>query len=110
MSPKTEWVKRLLEHKDNMMSPIKKKVLLCYKYWQPSYTEMLKIMLDITFHEGMPNDLFQSKKLNPNVPSLIVFDDLMRTVMNDHTAADLFTEGAHYRNISIIFLIQNLLF
>ena len=97
MSGKTEWVKRLLEHKDNMMSPIQIKVLLCYKYWQPSYTEMLKIM---------PNDLFQSKNFNPSVSSLIVFDDLMRTVMNDHTAADLFTEGAYHRNISAIFIIQ----
>ena len=57
-----------------MMSPVPKKVLYYYKYWQPSYTEMLKIM---------PNDLVQSKYFDPNVPSLIVFDDLMRTVMND---------------------------
>ena len=71
---------------------------------------MLKIMLDITFHEGMPNDLFHSKTFHPSVPSLIVFDDLMRTDMNDHTAADLFTEGAHYRNISGIFIIQNIFF
>ena len=78
--------------KNNIMSPIQKKVLFCYKYWQPYYTEMLKIMSDITFNEGMPNDLFQSKNFNPSVPSLIVFDDLMRTVMNNHTAAGLFTE------------------
>ena len=89
MSGKTEWVKRLLEHKDNMMSPIQKKVLFSYNYWQPSYTEMLKIIPDITFHEGMPNDLFQSKNFDPSVPNLIVFDDLMRTVLNDVTAADL---------------------
>ena len=33
MSDKTEWVKRLLKHKDNMMSPVPKKVLFCCKYW-----------------------------------------------------------------------------
>ena len=49
----------------------------------------------------MPNDLVQSKYFGPNVPSLIVFDDLMRTVINDDTAADLFTEGAHNRNINV---------
>ena len=57
MSAKTEWVTRLLKHKDNMMSPVPKKVLFCYKYWQPSYIEMLKVMPDITFHQGMSNDL-----------------------------------------------------
>ena len=71
---------------------------------------MLKIMPDISFHQGMPNDLVQSKYFYPNVPSLIIFDDLVRTVMNDDTAADLFTEGAHHRNINLIFIIQNLLF
>ena len=66
MSGKTEWVKGLLAHKENVM--------------------MLETMLETTFHQGMPNDLFQSKYFDPNVPSLIVFDDLMRTVMNDDTS------------------------
>ena len=88
MSGKTEWVKRLLAYKENMMVPVPKKVLFCYKCWQPSYTEMLKTMPEITFHQRMPNDLIQWKYFDPNVPSLIVFDDLIRTVMNDDTAAD----------------------
>ena len=93
-----------------MMIPIPKNVLFCYKYWQPSYTEMLKTMPEITFLQGMPNDLTQSKHFDPNVPRLIVFDDLVKTVMNDDMVADLFTEGAHYHNISIVFIIQNLIF
>ena len=67
-------------------------------------------MPEITFHQGMPNDLVQPKYFHPNVQSLIVFDDLMRTVMNDDRAADLFTEGAHHRNISVVFNIKNLFF
>ena len=65
-------------------------------------------MPDITFHQGIPDDLVQSKCFDPTVPTLIVFDDLMKTVMN--TAADLFTEGAHDRNISVVFIIRNLFF
>ena len=95
--------------KANMMIPVPKKVIR-YKYWQPSYTEMLKTMREITFHQGMPNDLVQSKYFDPNVPSLIVLDDLMRTVTNDDTAADLFPEGAHHHNISVVFVVQNLFF
>ena len=30
--------------------------------------------------------------------------------MNDDKAADLFTEGAHHRNINDVFIIQNLYF
>ena len=47
---------------------------------------MLKIMLDITFHEGMPNDLFHSKTFHPSVPSLIVFDDLMTLTLTQENA------------------------
>ena len=65
---------------------------------------MLKIMAD----KGMPYDLVQSKYFDPNFPSLIVFDDLMRTVMN--TAVDLFTEIAHHHNISVVLIIQNSFF
>ena len=32
MTGKTEWVKRLLTHKENMMIPVPKKVLFCYKH------------------------------------------------------------------------------
>ena len=49
MTGKTEWVTRLLAQKENMMIPVPKKVLFCYKCWQPSYTEMLKTMPEITF-------------------------------------------------------------
>ena len=70
---------------------------------------MLKIILDITLHQGMPDDLVQSKHFDPSNPSLIVFY-LMRTVINDDTAAYLLTEAAHHRNISVVFFIQNLFF
>ena len=40
------------------------------------------------------NDSVKSKYFDASVPSLTVFDDLMRTVMNDDAAAYLFTEGS----------------
>ena len=110
LSGKTSWVKTLLKHKESMISPAPKKILFCYKYWQPSYTEMMQSIPEMMFHQGMPNPLDQPEFFDPDIPSLIVFDDLMRTVMNDNTAADLFTEGAHHQNTSVIFIIQNLFF
>ena len=100
MGKKTVSTKR--KHDD----PCTKKVLFCYKHWQPSYIKMLKIILDITFPQGTPNGVVQSKYFDPNAPSLIVFDDLIRTVMNDDMATDLFTEGAHHHNTSVVFIIQ----
>ena len=65
---------------------------------------MLKILPDITFHRGRSNDFVHLNCFDPNVPSLTVFDDVIRTVMDDDTAADLFQESAHHR---IIFIGEN---
>ena len=40
-----------------------------------------------------------------NVP---VFDDLMTEAKCDQRIADLFTKGSHHRNISVVYLTQNL--
>ena len=37
-----------------------------------------------------------------------MFDDLMTEVKFDQRIADLFTKGSHHRNISVVYLTQNL--
>ena len=64
-------------------------------------------MQEITFHQEVLNDSVQSKYFDPNVLSLTVFDDWMRIHMNDDTAADLFTEGAHHHSISVVLLLSH---
>jgi len=39
-------------------------------------------------------------------PVLLVIDDLMQET--DETVANLFTKGSHHRNVSVLFLAQNL--
>ena len=41
---------------------------------------------------------------------MIVLDDLMSTVAKDPRITDLFTEGSHHRNLSVVVLNQNLYF
>ena len=66
MSGKTEWVKKTAstQKHDDLCTSVKK-VLFCYRYYQPFYTEKLKIMLDIAFHQGMSKHLVQSKYFDP---------------------------------------------
>ena len=37
-----------------------------------------------------------------------MFDDLMTEAKCDQRIADLFTKGSHHRNISVVYLTQNL--
>ena len=48
--------------------------------------------------------------LNTWVRNLIVLDDLATDASKDSGIMDLFTEGSHYRNLSVIALNQNLYF
>jgi hypothetical protein len=57
--------------------------------------------------QGLPdlNDIALEK--NPP-PRLLIIDDLMRE--SNASIVDIFSKGSHHRNISIIFLTQNIFF
>ena len=46
--------------------------------------------------------------MDPENRNLIILDDLMSTASKDRRITDLFTEGSHHRNLSVISLNQNL--
>ena len=48
------------------------------------------------------------ERINVGKRNLLVFDDLMTEANCDQRIADLFTKGSHHRNISIVYLTQNL--
>ena len=56
------------------------------------------------FDEGL-FDKFSDQDRN-----LLIMDDLMEKAGNSKMAANLFTQGSHHRNLTIIFLIQNLFY
>lgn len=70
----------------------------CYGEWQPLYATIR----GVEFVEGLPD----VKTLNPTCRTLIVVDDLMAET--DDRVTKLFTKGSHHRNISVIYIVQNL--
>ena len=56
----------------------------------------------VDFHQGLP-DL---DTLDPREKHLIILDDLMDET--DQRVASLFTQKSHHRNISIMYIVQNL--
>ena len=95
---KTEWVKRFLTHLPEMVMPAPTKILLSYGEWQPTYQSLLG---KVDFVQGLPDLPLYSTE-----PLLLVIDDQMHNV--DQRISSLFTKGSHHRNISIIYIVQNL--
>jgi hypothetical protein len=108
-SGKTYWVKKLLTFSKELFSdkpPFK--ILYCFGLWQPQYEEMENNIPNITFNKGLPT-ISQIESISAEKKhSIVVLDDLMSEVVKNSEIEHLFTRGAHHKNLSIIFLNQNM--
>lgn len=99
-SGKTWFTKKLLHYKSEMFSHVPDKVIWCYSEYQQTYQDVK----DVEFYEG----LYDLDKLDTSQHTLIVYDDLAD---NDSTYKELvkvFTKKSHHRNMSVVFITQNL--
>jgi len=95
---KTHFVFRLIDNVSQMIDPPPSKIVYCYGEYQQLFCNYPRVI----FHQGLPdlND-FDGRE-----PTLLVIDDLMAET--DQTIVNLFTKGSHHRNISVLYLAQNL--
>ena len=108
-SGKTVWVQSLLTQAYRMINLPPEKIVWCYSQWQPAYMEMLVTIPNIEFVKGIPTALEQDAYFSVNKRNLIVFDDQMIDVGKDQRIVNvnLFTRGSHHRNLSVIYIVQN---
>ena len=107
-SSKTVWVKSLQENAQKTIIPPPQRIIWCYGQWQPSYFDMLRTMPGIEFNKGIPEDIDKVDYFDVSQRNLIVLDDVMAQSSKDKRIADLFTKGSHHRNVSIIYIVQNI--
>ena len=107
-SGKTAWVRSLLQQASETIHPSPEKIDWCYSQLQPAYTEMLVAMPHIEFIKGIPKASEQDSYFNVNSLNLIVFDDQMIDASKDKQIVNLFTRGSQHRNLSVIYIVQNL--
>jgi hypothetical protein len=108
-SGKTYFVKMLLQHCKTKISPPPERIMWLYKRWQPLY-DVIKtnVYPPVEFIQGIPLDLEQDSFIHPGTRNLVILDDLMSTAAKDSRINELFTEGSHHRNLSVIAINQNM--
>lgn len=91
------------------ISPPPERILWLYKRWQPLY-DIIKstVYPSVEFIQGIPLDLEQDSFVHPGTRNLVILDDLMSTAAKDSRINELFTEGSHHRNLSVMAINQNL--
>ena len=108
---KTSLVSYILQHAQSLIDPPPERIVWLYKRWQPLYDVIQEaVKPTVEFIQGIPTGLEQDYFFDPRVRNLIVLDDLMSAASKDSRITDLFTEGSHHRNLSVLCLNQNLYF
>lgn len=106
-SGKTEFVKELVLR--NWFNPPIERIIWVYGEWQKVY-EVVKNKLggEVEFIRNPKNydEIYES--LDPNVRNLVIFDDQMARKNSPKEIVKFFTQGSHHRNMSVMYLVQNL--
>jgi hypothetical protein len=103
---KSVFVTRFLENLNQMVDVEVEEILWCYGVSQPLHNQIkLKVNASLRFLEGVPNMQEIAPEKNPP-PRLLIIDDLMREA--DGNVVDIFSKGSHHRNLSVIFITQNI--
>jgi hypothetical protein len=103
---KSVFVSKFLKHIDTMVNVDFKEIVWCFGELQPLHEAIRNALtIPITFLEGLPklNDIAPESNAPPR---LLIIDDLMTE--SNTEIVNLFSKGSHHRNLSIIYITQNL--
>lgn len=106
-SGKTHFVSSLIENADKIFSVKIDNLVYIYACWQPMFDHLLKIC-PINFIQGLPTSLADDSILPVSSNNLLIIDDLMNDACNNLEVQKVFTQYVHHRNLSCIYLMQNL--
>ena len=97
-SGKSMFCMRLIRNARECIAPPPERIVYCYSVYQPIFDQFP----NVEFVEGLPDlNMFDGVKR-----TLLIIDDLMHET-ND-TVAKLFTRVSHHKNVSVVYLTQNL--
>ena len=105
---KTVWVQSLLQQTQIVIGQPPERIIWCYSQWQPAYTQLLMMKPTMEFVKGIPESLENDSYLDVNIRNLIIIDDQMIEAGKDSRIVNLFTKESHHRNLSVIYIVQNL--
>ena len=105
-SGKSELVEQWLRYL-NVFQVKPKKIVYAYDRWQPRFDRMQK-KDGIQFHRGLPNPPHLTQWFGRTRGGVLVLDDLMEEGGQDKRVLDLFTKDSHHRNITVLYLTQDL--
>ena len=100
---KTRLIRRILE--EQLIQPFATRIIRVFSEWQPDDDMIRERYPGIGFEKGWRDKIFDS--LSPEQRNMMVLDDQMGVASSSTSVADLFTNGSDHRNLTVIYLVQN---
>ena len=108
MSGKSTWIKNLLLQNAQLIYPSPHRILWIFKRWQPLYDELKHWIPNIQFIEGITEDIKSDALIDSRDRMLLIIDDMIKDATQEKEICELYTESTHHRNLSVIYIMQNL--
>jgi len=96
---KTTFIMKLISNMQTIIEPPPERIVYCYGEYQHTFDSVRD---RVEFHEGLPD----VRQFDGRSRTLLILDDLMAEA--DDSVANVFTQISHHRDVSVIFLTQNL--
>ena len=100
---KTRFERRIIE--EQLIQPFATRIIWEFSELQQDYDMIRERYPSIEFEKGWRDEIFDS--LSPEQCNILVLDDQMGVASSSTSVADLFTKGSHHRNLTVIYLVQN---
>ena len=101
---KTRLVLCILEHQ--LIQPFPTRIIWVYGDWQPDYEDARAIYPHFKFMHGWTEGIYDC--IRPDERNLFIVDDQMEEAGSSKTLSKLFTKGSHHRNLTVLYLLQNI--
>ena len=101
---KTRIVRKILE--EQLIQPFATRIILVYNKWQPDYDLIRERYPGIEFEKGWRKEIFES--LSAEQRNILVIENHMGSASSSESVADSFTQGSNHKNLTVIYLVQNL--
>ena len=97
--------------REQCFKPEPQRIVWVYGEMQSAYGELARdTPVTIEFTKGFTNELYET--FDPRVCNLLILDDQMENKAvhkrGDNAVTKFFTQGSHHRNITIVYIVQNL--
>lgn len=105
MSGKSTLTRTLINESEVHFNQPFDRIVYAFGVWQSDFD---RITAPVEFIRGLESILTNDDFFDSSQNTLLILDDLMDEICNSKQASALFTRGIHHRNVTVLFLYQNI--